>query len=489
MPSEVSIGQRLKQLLKQGVVFGLTSSLQSALAFILLPLYTKYFSLDEFGGYNMLLVIAGGCNTVFYLGASSVLGRFYYDYKEKGQDKEIVSAALWLSMSGGVILIALSLLLAQPISAHYLENPSLTYPFVLCMVGNAMTYPVTTLTLLLRYKKKSLFYLVVTLSGLILNFCITITILKFSDIKVCAPFIGMICSNTILLFALIYSSWEDLTFRVPKVFYRTEIVFGAQFVLSSLLVYAYDSLDKFVIKEMLSVADVGVYSLGYRIGSLYRILIYLPFALVWAPLRMEYRKSLDNAFFIKKIASYYTIGSVVFIVFCMVWGNDILALLFPQQEYSISLHIFPIVMMGYLFFGWTDIFNFGVYVKNKFFYLSLVPIVGAVINCGLNILFLPKYGVAVSAYIFMLTYLIAAMMLFVISNKYYKFTMEWGRLITALLIGMVAFVLCNILNVSFAHDFIGKGVITVALLLVIWLLWLQKEEKNRIKTYVKHFKE
>lgn len=488
MPTEATLGQRLKQLLKQGVVFGLTSSLQSALAFILLPLYTKFFSLEEFGGYNMLLVIAAGCNTVFYLGASSVLGRFYYDFKEKGQDKEIVSAALWLSMLGGGILIALSLLLAQPISTHYLENSSLTLPFILCMVGNAMTYPVTTLTLLLRYKKKSLFYLIVTLSGLILNFCITITILKFSDIKVCAPFIGMICSNTILLTALIYNSRKDLTFQVPKVFYRTELVFGAQFVLSSFLAYAYGSLDKFVIKEMLSVADVGVYSLGYRIGSLYQILIYLPFALVWAPLRMEYRKSPDNAFFIKKIASYYTIGSVIFIVTCMVWGNDVLALLFPQQEYIVSLQIFPIVMMGYLFFGWTDIFNFGVYVKNKFFYLSLVPVVGAVISCGLNILLLPKFGVAVSAYIFMMTYLIAAMLLLVISNQYYKLTIEWGRLITALIIGMAAFVLCNIMDISFVHNILGKFVISVSLLLVIWLLWLEREEKNKVVAYVKHFK-
>ena len=488
MPTEVTLGQRLKQLLKQGVVFGLTSSLQSALAFILLPLYTKYFSLDEFGGYNMLLVIAAGCNTVFYLGSSSVLGRFYYDYKAKGQDKEIVSAALWLSMLGGGILIALALLLAQPISTHYLENPSLTLPFILCMIGNAMTYPITTLTLLLRYKKKSLFYLIVTLSGLLMNFCSTISILKFSDIKVCAPFIGMICSNTILLIALIYSSRKELTLKVPKEYYRTEFVYGMQFVLSSFLVYAYGSLDKFVIKEMLSVADVGVYSLGYRIGSVYHILIYLPFVLVWAPLRMEYRKSPDNALFIKKIASYYTIGSVIFIVACMVWGNDVLALLFPQQEYSVSLQIFPVVMMGYLFFGLSDIFNFGVYVNNKFLYLSLVPIVGAVINCGLNILLLPKYGVAVSAYVYMITYFVAAMLLYVISNKYYRLPMEWGRLVTAVVIGVVSFAAFNVMDISILHSVGGKIAITLTLLVIVWLLWLEREEKNKIVAYVKHFK-
>lgn len=483
-----TLGQRLKQLVSQGVIFGLTSSLQSALSFILLPLYTKYFSLDEFGGYNMLLVIAGLCNTIFYLGASSVLGRFYYDYKEKGQDKEIVSAALWLSMLGGGILIGLALLLAQPISIHYLKDPSFSLPFVLCMIGNAMSYPVTTLTLLLRYKKKSLFYLITTLSGLLLNFAITISILMFTDIKVCAPFIGLICSNAIILTALIFSSRTNLTFKVSRQYYRTEIVFGAQFILSSLLAYAYGSLDKFVIKEALSVADVGIYSLGFRIGSLYHILIYLPFTLVWSPLRMEYRKSEDNAFFIKKIATYYTIGSMIFIVACIVWGNDILAALFPQQEYAVSLQVFPLIMVGYLFYGWTDIFNFGVYVNNKFLYLSLVPIIGAIINCGLNILLLPRYGVAISAYIYMFTYFVAAMMLYAISNKYYKLPMEWIKLAIAVMLILACFFMLNIENIALGHSYFGKIVISIVLFALTWFFLTDKNEKERAIAYVKRLK-
>lgn len=483
-----TLGQRLKQLVSQGVIFGLTSSLQSALSFILLPLYTKYFSLEEFGGYNMLLVIAGLCNTIFYLGASSVLGRFYYDYKEKSQDKEIVSAALWLSMLGGGILIGLALLLAQPISIHYLKDPSFSLPFVLCMIGNAMSYPVTTLTLLLRYKKKSLFYLITTLSGLLLNFAITISILMFTDIKVCAPFIGLICSNAIILTALIFSSRTDLTFKVSRQYYRKEIVFGAQFVLSSLLAYAYGSLDKFVIKEALSVADVGIYSLGFRIGSLYHILIYLPFTLVWSPLRMEYRKSEDNAFFIKKIATYYTLGSMIFIVICMVWGNGVLAALFPQQEYAVSLQVFPLIMVGYLFYGWTDIFNFGVYVNNKFLYLSLVPIIGAIINCGLNILLLPRYGVDISAYIYMFTYFVAAMMLYAISNKYYKLPMEWIKLAIAVMLILACFFMLNIENIALGHSCFGKIVISILLFALTWFFLIDRNEKDRAIAYVKRFK-
>lgn len=480
-----TLGQRLKQLVSQGVVFGLTSSLQTALTFILLPLYTKYFSLEEFGGYNMLLVIAGACNTVFYLGASSVLGRFYYDYKEKGKDKEIVSAAFWLSGMGSAILICLSFILANSVCTYYLKDPSLTLPFLLCMAGNALTYPITTLTLLLRYKKKSLFYLVVTLTGLLLNFFITISVLTLSDIKVCAPFIGMTCGNMILLIVLTYYSRRELTFSVPKEDLRIVFFFGSQIVLTSLLNYLYGSLDRFVIKEALSVSDVGIYSLGYRIGTLYQVLIYMPFALVWAPLRMEYRNSPDNAYFIKKITSYYTIVSAIFIVLCMVWGNGVLNILFPQQEYAVSLQIFPIIMIGYLFYGWTDIFNFGIYVSNKFYYQSIVPLVGAVLNCGLNILLLPKYGVAVSAYVFMVTFLAAAILLLVISNRYYKLTMEWGRLGFTVLLCLLIFVLLNIIDIQLAHNILGKIILTIIALSTIWIFMIEKNEKSHVVAYLK----
>lgn len=318
------------------------------------------------------------------------------------------------------------------------------------------------------------------MAGLILNFIITILVLMFSEIKVCAPFIGLVCSNVILLLVLLFDCKDDLSLNVSKETYKIELYYGAQIVLSSLLGYAYGSLDKFVIKETLSVADVGIYSLGYRIGCLYQILIYLPFVLVWSPLRMEYRKSPDNVFFIKKIASYYTMGSALFIIVCMVWGNDVLLMLFPQQEYIISLQIYPIIMIGYLFYGWTDIFNFGIYVNNKFVYQSIIPIIGTVINCGLNLLLLPKYGVAVSAYIFMFTYLVAALILLFISNKYYRLPLEWGRLSSIVLLCIAEFILLNLVNITVAHGFLGKLFISIFTLLFMWLLWVDKDEKKYI---------
>lgn len=480
----ISFGQRLKLLLKHGVIFGLTSSLQSALAFILLPLFTKFFSVEEFGVYNMILIIGAACNTIFYLGASSVLGRFYYDYKDEGRDVQLVSSAYWVSVGGGIILIIISFLFADLICGLYLDDESLKTPFILCMIGFGMNYPITTLTLLLRYKKKSIFYLIVTISGLLLNFILTLSVLYFSNQKISAPFIGLICSNLMLLVSLTWKSKSDINLKVFNSENITILKYGSQFVLSSFLVFAYQCIDKFVIKELLSISDVGVYSLGYRIASAYHILIYVPFALVWAPLRMEYRKSPNNIFFIKKITVYYTIVSVIFIIGCMIWGNSVLKILFPQSEYVLSLAIYPIIMLGYLFYGWTSIFDFGIYVSNKFIFMSIVPVICCIINTALNFILLPIYGVAASAYIYAFTFFISSIMLLVISNKYHKLYMDWKRLIGVLALCIMAIFVFNYIGQIFVNSIVFKLFSSTVVLFIIYWLFLDDKEKAHVMSYV-----
>ena len=136
-----TIGERFKELAKHGVIFGLTSSLQSALSFILLPLYTNYLSVEEFGSYSMLLIISSICQCILYLGASTALGRYYYEYRDKGKEKEIVSSSLCVSFLGMAIQIVLTLLSANVVCEYYFHNNSLITPYILCLIAGSIGYP------------------------------------------------------------------------------------------------------------------------------------------------------------------------------------------------------------------------------------------------------------------------------------------------------------------------------------------------------------
>ncbi len=484
MSDQSTFGSRLKLLLKHGAIFGLTSSLQSALSLILLPLYTNYFSLEEFGNYNILLVWVGALNTVFGLGASSALGRYYYEEKEAGREKEITSAALWISTVGAFLLICLSLIFVYPISILYFHNENMQLPIIICVIANALTYPTTTLTLLLRYKKQSFFYLIFTLISLLLNFSITIMFLSKLQAGIVSPFIGQTVTQIILFIALFWHERKSITLKFSKRHYTITFFFGMQIILNSFLGYIYECSDKMVMKEMLSIEDVGIYSLSNRIGAIFKILIYMPFVLIWTPLRMEFKNSPDNKIFISRINSYYTIFGCLFIVLCMVWGYDVLKVLFPKEEYAISLLLYPICLMANLFFGYQSIYDFGIYIHNKLFYQSIICVLMLGFNVGMNIWLLPIFGVTASAYIFLVTYVLTALMLLSISNRYYSLPLAWGRMIGAFVMSISIYLLYFISDIELTHNLIFKISITLMVAAFTWFALLTTSERNHAMAYI-----
>ena len=50
---EITIKTKIKELLNHGLIYGLTSSLQSILGFVLLPILTIYYTPEEFGIYSI----------------------------------------------------------------------------------------------------------------------------------------------------------------------------------------------------------------------------------------------------------------------------------------------------------------------------------------------------------------------------------------------------------------------------------------------------
>ena len=84
----LDIQSKFKELISHGFIYGLSSFLHSGLSFILLPLLTSYYSPEIFGIYSIVLLLGVVSNSIFYLGASSSLSRFYYDHKNNDHHKK-----------------------------------------------------------------------------------------------------------------------------------------------------------------------------------------------------------------------------------------------------------------------------------------------------------------------------------------------------------------------------------------------------------------
>lgn len=480
----MTIKSKFKQLLGHGLIYGLTSSLQNVLGFVLLPILTSYYTPAEFGVYSIILLASSLASAIFYFGASTALGRFYFDEDSDKYRKEIVSTALFVTMAGAVLLIILSFLFGEYLSILLFGSNIYRVPLILAFSGASFGFLLNTMTLLLRYEKRSILFMIVTLIGVILNFVTTYTLLKVYNFGIHAPLWGSFISMGLCFTFLFISYLPNLTLKVNPLYYKRIFFFGIQFSVSGLLFYLLDYVDRIIIKELLPMADVGIYSLGCRIAAVINVILILPFSLIWAPIRMEHAKNEGNQEFTSKIFSYLALIGFVLVTFAMLFGEDFMSLIFKNHQYDGYAKVFPLIMLSLLFYGFQNVLDFGIYLHKKVHFYIIISSVGIIFNILMNYLLIPYWGYMGSAYVTFFTYFITTTLIYFISSKYYVLHLEWKRVIAAFIVLIALYYFLNFTEILNWHSLLVRISITLILLVSIAFFWLNDKEQKLIRTFL-----
>ena len=176
--TNVSYKKNVEELFKHSLFYGITSSLQNLLGFIMLPILTKFYTPDIFGVYSLLLLLSAFASAIFYFGASSALGRFYFDEDSANYRKKIVTTSLLVTLIGAILLIIFALIFSKRISHQLFQSEIYSKPIILILISTAFSFILNLFTLLLRYEKKASHYFLIVIFGVIVNFCITYILLS-----------------------------------------------------------------------------------------------------------------------------------------------------------------------------------------------------------------------------------------------------------------------------------------------------------------------
>ena len=110
---------------------------------------------------------------------------------------------------------------------------------------------------------------------------------------------------------------------------------------------------------------------------------------------------------IRKKASFLCLFMAVLISVFMLFGPEAIAL-FAAPEYKAAVYVFPPVAASVFFtFIYTLYINIEFYFE-KTGYVMFVSVIGAVLNIGLNYIFIPKYGFVAAGYTTVLCYALFA---------------------------------------------------------------------------------
>ncbi len=425
-----------KSIAIHSILYGAGRILSRALAFMLLPMLTRHIVPAEFGTWQLIVLLSSVLLPVSQLGLNNALFRFYIfaDTKAKGRVlfNAISASTLWSFALFGVIYT-----LARPLSSFLLDTASKPGLILLGGIVGILDGWFILFTLIYRIEERpvlfTLYTLIQTGVTLIAAYILVVRLNMGVEGILLAFILGNLCGIVPVLPGLIKRMDVHFDMRILG----EMLHFGLPFVPVMLTTIVFTMADRWLIKEMAGFDDAGIYSAGYRIGSLV-LLVLTAFRFAWSPrMYVLFKKGLLKAALpdvfrhLGAVLALATAGLALF-------SREITGL-FVDEAYSGALWIGPIVGSAYFFDGLCLLLESGIYVEGRTKVLPIITFFGAAMNIALNVYLIPKYGILGAAMATVLAYIFLAAMYFRVGQSLLPVRIPWLTLLLFVLVMASAF--------------------------------------------------
>lgn len=376
-------------------------------ALALTPLYTHAIGVAGYGTVDVLLSLWQGAYTVTLWGMATVLAGIYTATTDEVRRRSVVvsacTAVVLVALLVGAVLYALT-----PWIAHVINRPDAVnaVPYLIASLPFAVVY--TTVLTVFRLRN-DIRRVVIAMIALVVITALTRVMLV---VVWRGGVVGMIqaaaLTNLIMAVLSVAVGWSFFGSRVDgtlmRTIYRTGVPLLPVSVTSWVLLYA----DRWLLAPRVSQHALGQYALAVLVASLLAFAIE-PLKNAWQPLALQPRFRDDDAFLALSYRLYLTtalllMGLLVLatpLLLSIIGGTDAL----PAAQYVLPLMSMPVLGGVQMVLGIRAVRD----RRTQAFGLSSVT--AALVNLGLNMLFIPRYGVLAAAWSTALAALVATLVL------------------------------------------------------------------------------
>jgi len=464
----------IKQLFKDSVVYGIASILSQGIPILIVPIYTRYLSPGSYGGMDMLAVFAALINLTVALEISQGMARSYADIKTDEGRSRYASTALWFSVTAYLLFAVVAILFSRPLTRLFLEAGDWDWIFKIAVIAISANGISFFLQNQLRWLLKPLAYAVCSITYAVASTGISIFMIAGLDWGVIGVFYGQIIGAAISGFFAWLPARKMFAITFDLVKCREMLSFSIPLVPSSISVLIANYVDRIAIKSFLTLADVGIYGVGFRFASVVNLLMVGFYSALTPLIYHHYRKE-STPGDLERITRYFLSGTLPLIVAISLFSAEITGL-FAAPEYYSAWQVIPILAVSSVL-SRMYIFAPGLDIAKKTKTIAMINITAAVVNIALNIVLIPRLGLAGSALATMAGFCVMFSAYLIAGQKSYPIPHRWPPLAAATILTLAASASIYVLEGSGAGwVLVHKALIlTGATGLVIWLLKNRKE--------------
>lgn len=457
---------------------GITKLLLSLSGIILIPILTKTLPVEDYGAWVQIMATIGLIVPFAGIGLSYTLVRFLAAETDKRKIQEgFYSVAVFILFTS-LLASFLLFIFSKPFAASFLDDRvnlvkiiSLIIPIV-CLNGLFLNFFRT-----FQQTKKYSFFILLSTYGMIALVAYSV----FSGYGVFGAVLSYSIAQIIVFLLMGSLIGTEIGVKIPAFSQTKEYLsFSLPLMPGVISSWVVTLSDRYLIGYFLGVAFVGYYAPGYGVGGLIGTFMaplgfLLPPAL--SKLYDEGKKD-DVRTYLKYCLKYFLMLAIPSAFGLSILSKQLLIILSTSEIASQGYLITSFVALGTVLYGAYAIISHILVLVKKTKIIGAIWIIAAIVNLGLNFVFIPYLGILGAAITTLIAYALAFILATYYSFQYFTFSVDLRFIMKSIFASVaMSLVIIKWNPVGTLNVLIVIGVCAVVYALILLLLKGVKKEE------------
>jgi O-antigen/teichoic acid export membrane protein len=379
------------KIVAQGSVYFIGNILRHTISFIMLPIYTRVLTPEDYGIIELLSIVIDFAGVIFGLRIGDAIFRYYLEYERKVQKYQVISTALilttLLNFIGFLVLWGLSGSISKAVFGGTDQKNLLVLFSISLLFQPLVEIPMT----FIRAKQRPWLFVSFSSIKLTIQLLMNIYLVVIKEMGVEGVILSAVASGGLMALTLGIYTMRETGFRFSGNMAKTLTKFSYPMIIASLISFYITFGDRYFLKLYGTLTDVGIYGLGYKFGMLLSFIGSGPFFSIWDSEKYNVLKKPEAIEIFQKVFILYTTFTLMIVVVISIFSKNIIMVM-ASSEFWDAYKIVPVILLAYFFQGWTGFCSLGILIHNKTFIITQSTVLSAIIISIFYLLLIPEFG-------------------------------------------------------------------------------------------------
>ncbi|API91753.1 MULTISPECIES: lipopolysaccharide biosynthesis protein [unclassified Virgibacillus] len=401
-----------KKLVKDTLLYSITTFGSKALVFLMLPVYTHYFTTEEYGTWDLILTTSSLLAPFISLELTSAVYRWLIVEKDTQQQITIITSGT-LALARNLILftiLALLWLAFSPIPYGYLT-------LVLIQVIIVNSY----LQQCARGLGFNFLFASLGLLQTIIHISIILLFLYSLQLRIEAFFYASILANLVS----IITAWMIMRFHrflstrhYSKPLIKSLLKYALPIIPGAISWWIMNASDRYIIVGYLGIEYNGLYAVANQIPAIL-VMIHSVFNLAWKDSAiLQFNKAAKDEYYTVVFQHFFRL--LVTSVICIALLTKPIFSIFISEKFFIAWQYTGLLLVGTMFSAFSLFWSAGFHGAKRTKIILVTSILGAVVNIGVHILLIPFIGLYAAAWSTLIAFIITWIVRIRASKPYFN---------------------------------------------------------------------